>query len=174
MTAKARNSFHLCNKIDECFLQLKFNDYLAVATSREHAMNNPVLPKTEIFCFPKTNNIYSFSVSLLTKKYYHLLPQMNSIIRRVLEFGLLEKWAKDNSAATLKLIQNSDSGNDDDQLVVLTVGHITGALIIMFFGYAVAFCAFIGEIIVVKKLTLSTHKLFWSFWDKLFDTKQYF
>lgn len=100
---------------------------------------------------------------------------MNSIIRRVLEFGLLEKWAKDNSAATLKLIQNSDNGSDDDELVVLTVGHITGALIIMFLGYAVAFCAFIGEIIAATKLSHSTrHKLFWSFWDKVFDTKQYF
>ncbi|KAJ6645966.1 hypothetical protein Bhyg_01175, partial [Pseudolycoriella hygida] len=55
-TTKARNSFHLCNVIDACFLQLKFNDFLAVATSREHAMNNPVLPKTEIFCFSKANN----------------------------------------------------------------------------------------------------------------------
>lgn len=139
-------------------------------------MNNPVLPKTEIFCFSKANNVYSFSVAMMTKKYFHLLPQMNSIIRRVLEFGLLEKWAKDNSAATLKLIQNSENGSDDDdELVVLTVGHITGALIIMFLGYAVAFCAFIGEIIVAKKLSISSaNKWFWSFWDKVFDTKQYF
>lgn len=99
---------------------------------------------------------------------------MNSIIRRVLEFGLLEKWAKDNSAATLKLLQNSDNGSEDDGLVVLTVGHITGALIIMFVGYAGALCAFIGELIVAKKKSFSTHKPFWSFLDKIFDTKQYF
>lgn len=112
---------------------------------------------------------------MMTKKYFHLLPQMNSIIRRVLEFGLLEKWAKDNSAATLKLIQNLDNGSDDDELVVLTVGHIAGAIIIMLLGYAVAFCAFIGEVIVVKKVSHSTrNKSFWSFWDKVFDTKQYF
>ncbi len=111
---------------------------------------------------------------MLTKKYFHLLPQMNSIIRRVLEFGLLEKWAKDNSAATLKLIQNSEIGNEDDGLVVLTVGHITGALIIMFLGYSLALCAFVGEIIVAKKILSSTHRSVWSFWDKVFDTKQYF
>lgn len=99
---------------------------------------------------------------------------MNSIIRRVVEFGLLEKWAEDNSAATLKLIQNSDNGSEDDGLVVLTVGHITGALTIMLLGYAAALCAFVGEVIVAKKVSLSKNKLFWSFWDKVFDTKQYF
>lgn len=117
-------------------------------------MNNPVLPKTEIYCFAKVNNVYSFSVAMMTKKYFHLLPQMNSIIRRVLEFGLLEKWAKDNSAATLKLIKISNNGNENHNLVVLTVGHITGAMIIMFIGYAVALCVFVGELIVAKK-TLS-------------------
>lgn len=137
-------------------------------------MNNPVLPKTEIFCFSKADNVYTFSVAMITKKYFHLLPQMNSVIRRVSEFGLLEKWAKDNSAATLKLIQNSDDGSTDNGLVVLTVGHITGAIIIMCVGYAGALCAFIFELIVAKKLKLSTHKSFWSFWDKVFDTRQYF
>lgn len=137
-------------------------------------MNNPVLPKTEIFCFSKINNVYSFSVAMITKKYFHLLPQLNSIIRRVLEFGLLEKWAKDNSAATLKLIQSSDDGSTDDGLVVLTVGHITAAMIIMLIGYAIALIAFFGEVIVAKKLSYSTHKSFWSFWDKVFDTRQYF
>lgn len=177
MTTKARNSFHLCRNIDECFLKLKFDDYLAVATSREHAMNNPVLPKTNIFCFSKANNIYSFSVAMMTKKYFHLLPQMNSIIRRVSEFGLLEKWAKDNSAGALKLIQETDDGGDDDGLVVLTIGHITGAMIIMFLGYTVALCAFIGEMIVGKKISSSKRNAFWSFWsfwNKLFDTEQYF
>lgn len=99
---------------------------------------------------------------------------MNSIIRRVLEFGLLEKWANDNSAATLKLIQNSENDSEDDGLVVLTVGHITGAIIVMFIGYAGALCAFIGEIIVSKKKSFSKHRLFWSVLDKVFDTKQYF
>lgn len=177
MTTKARNSFHLCENTDECFLKLKYDDYLAVATSREHAMNNPVLPKTNVFCFPKTDNIYSFSVAMLTKKYFHLLPKMNSIIRRVSEFGLLQKWAQDNSAATLKLMQNqqkSESEDDNDGLVVLTVGHITGALIIMFLGHIVAVCVFIGELIVAKKISSSVHNCFWSFWDKTFDTKQYF
>lgn len=137
-------------------------------------MNNPVLPKTEIFCFSKSKNVYSFSVAMMTKKYFHLLPQMNSIIRRVVEFGLLEKWAKDNSAATLKLIQNSDIGSEGDGLVVLTVGHITGALMIMLVGYAIALCAFVGELIVARNVSFAKHKLFWSVWDKVFDTKQYF
>lgn len=154
-------------------MKLKFNDYLAVALSREHAMNNPVLPKTEIFCFSKSNNVYTYSVAMITKKCFHLLPQMNSIIRRVLEFGLLEKWAKDNSAATLKLIQNSDEGNGDG-LVVLTVAHITGAIIIMFVGYAAAFVAFIGEIIIGKKLLFANQIWIWSLLDKFFDANQYF
>lgn len=138
-------------------------------------MNNPVVPKTDIFCFAKSDNIYTFSVAMMTKKYFHLLPQMNSIIRRVSEFGLLEKWAKDNSAATFKLIQNSASGDDDgDGLVVLTVGHITGALMIMLLGHAVAVCVFVGEIIVAKKISSSRRRSCWSFWDKVFDTRQYF
>lgn len=135
-------------------------------------MNNPVLPKTEIFCFSKVNNVYSFSVAMLTKKYYHLLPQFNAIIRKVLEFGLLEKWGKDNSAAALTLIHVSGDSNEDHQLVVLTVGHITGALMIMFIGYAIALGAFIGETIVTKQLLFSNYRRFWSFWDKIFDARQ--
>lgn len=139
-------------------------------------MNSPVISKSELFCFAKTHNVYSYSVTMLTQRNFHLLPKINSIIRRVMEFGLIEKWEKDSDILQqLKLKQkNKNNGDDEDEVVVLTVGHITGALVLMGCGYLIALLTFFVELLINLKFLKRTSNWIWKWCDKFLDAKRYF
>lgn len=148
-----RNHYELCNNINDCLVKIKYNDKIAVSVSREHAMNNLEILKSELFCFTKSNNVYSYSVTMLAKKNFHLLSRMNTIIRQIVEFGLIQKWEKqDYTVMQIRLEQNQPINNLDNNLIVLTVGHIGGALIIMFVGWIFGILSFIVEILINTKL----------------------
>lgn len=165
----------MCPDVDECLQILRNYDNVAVSVSREHALNSPVIAKTELFCFAKTNNVYSYSVSMMTQKNFHLLGKMNSIIRRVMEFGLIQKWDKDSDVMQqLKLKKESDDSDDDEGLVVLTVGHIAGSLIIMGVGYFLAMLTFIAELVVNCRMLQAHHNWLWRLCDRFLDAQRYF
>lgn len=148
---------------------------MAVSVSREHALNSPVIAKTELFCFAKMNNVYSYAVAMMTQKNFHLLGRMNSIIRRVMEFGLIQKWEKDSDVMQqLKLKIGSDDSDEDEGLVVLTVGHIAGAMILMGVGYALALLTFIAELVVNCKMLQAHHNWLWRLCDRFLDAQRYF
>lgn len=178
-----QSAYNLCANIDECLQQLRTVDTLAVAVSRQHAMNSPTIAKTDLFCFPKLNNVYSYSVSMLMRKNFHLLGKMNSIIRRVMEFGLIQKWERDGEVQQLlKLTKEmsaadtvvaEDGGGDD--VVVLTVGHIAGSMIIMTVGYSLASLIFIAELIVRSdRLRRWRRTKWWRLVNAFLDAKRYF
>lgn len=158
--------------------KLRYHDNLAVSIAREHAQNSPVISKSEMFCFPKTNNVYSYSVTMLTQRNFHLLPKMNSIIRRVMEFGLIQKWEKDSDTLQqLKLEQEhikKYDGQGEDEVVVLTVGHITGALILMGCGYFIALLTFIAELLINTVFLKRHNNWLWHCCDKFLDARRYF
>lgn len=154
--------------MDECLQLLRNFDNVVVSASREHALNSPVIAKTELFCFAKTNNVYSYAVAMMTQKNFHLLGRMNSIIRRVMEFGLIQKWDKDSD------VMQKQSEGEDDGLVVLTVGHIAGALIIMSVGYMLALVTFIAELVVNCRMLQAHHNWLWRLCDKFLDAQRYF
>lgn len=148
---------------------------MAVSVSREHALNSPVIAKTELFCFAKMNNVYSYAVAMMTQKNFHLLGRMNSIIRRVMEFGLIQKWEKDSDVMQqLKLKIGSDDSDEDEGLVVLTVGHIAGAMILMGVGYFLALLTFIAELVVNCKMLQAHHNWLWRLCDRFLDAQRYF
>lgn len=141
------------------------NDKLAVAASRLHAENSDVVTRDEIFCFSRENNIYSYSVAMPMRVDFHLLPVINSIIRQLFEFGLVERWDKlsqaiATSVLAAKLAQAGDESGSN--LVVLTVGHIMGAIFIMLFGHSLALCAFCTEQLIYRNAQGSS-----GFWSKL-------
>lgn len=93
--------------------------------------------------------------------YYHLLPKINSIIRQLFEFGLIERWDKLSRTigVNAKLFtQNSDKHSN---LVVLTVDHILGAILIMFIGHILAIISFIMEIYVYRQIKNRNFKQIW-------------
>lgn len=153
-----RKNFELCYYTDQCLKRLEYDEKLAVAVSRLHAENTPALSRSEMFCFPRSKNIYSYSIAMPIKLDYHLLPIINYNIRQLFEFGLTERWNKLSQAIAAneeikKMLNRAAAGENDNRLVVLTVPHIMGALLIMSFGHIVALTAFCIELWINKKIS---------------------
>lgn len=160
---------------DDCLKRLLVDEKLAVAASRLHALNTPVISQKELFCFARSANIYSYSIAMPIKLDFHLLPQINQIIRQLFEFGLIERWrtlsqAIASNAATLKMLREG-GGGAGSPLVVLTVAHIMGAILIMFFGHFVALIAFLVEHITHRKIKSGNRHRFWMILHKCFLPK---
>lgn len=159
--------------------------------SREHALNSPVIGKADLFCFEKVHNVYGYSVVLLAQRNYHLLGRMNSIVRRVMEFGLIEKWEKDGDTLQqlqLQIKQNAlgggggggavgsaggGGGGEGDELVVLKVDNIMGALILMVAGYAVALVVFAAELAANANWVRRRLRWVWRASDALLNAQRY-
>lgn len=137
-------------------------------------MNNPAISKSELFCFTKSNNVYSFSVAMLAKRNFHLLTRMNTIIRRVVEFGLIEKWEKEDDTVRQIRLERIRPSESEDNLIVLTVGHIGGALVILLFGWLFGILSFIVEILINCRFVRRNFRAMARFWDALLNPERYF
>lgn len=154
-----REFYENCDDIDECLYQVKYDKKLAVALSRQHALNVPMeIAEDDMFCFPKANNIYTFSVVMLVMKDYFLLPKMNLMFRRMSETGFMLKWQQDAEiikiAAKSKMERATSTGNEK---VKLNIDHLTGAFYILFGGLILSTLGFIFEWIIyffVKRTNL--------------------
>lgn len=161
---------------DDCLKRLLVDEKLAVAVSRLHAKNSPVISEMELLCFARSANIYSYSVAMPIKLDFHLMPQINNIIRQLFEFGLIERWDKlsqsiASSAATVKMLREGSGGDGGGHLVVLTVPHIMGAILIMSFGHLMALIALIAEHITHRKIKRGSSNRFWMMLHKMFTPK---
>lgn len=150
---------------DECLKRLVYDEKLAVAVSRLHSKNSPAISQSELFCFSRTRNIYSYSIAMPIKLDYHLFPVINYNIRQLFEFGLIERWNKLSQSIAAnqeikKILDNAVSGKDD-RLVVLTVAHIMGAILVMTIGHVIASMAFITELMVSRKIQHKKCSKFW-------------
>lgn len=108
----------------------------AVAVSRQHADNNPSISTTDMYCFKKTDNIYTFSVSMLTKKDYHLLSKINDIIRTISESGLLSKWQRDSEKKVIPTVVHE--GGEGGDAIKLKIKHVQGGFLVWFIGLVIA------------------------------------
>ena len=109
--------------MNACLLDIKNDKKLAVAISRQHAQNARIeLTENEMFCFDKANNIFSYSVVMLFKKDHHLLPLVNTLIRRMTEAGFILKWKADYEYTKFK--EGSVVNARSDQAIALTIDHI--------------------------------------------------
>lgn len=151
--------------------RLRYDEYLAVALSRLHAENNPMISRSELFCFSRENNVYTYSVAMPLRLDYELIESVDAIISNLMEFGLIGKWielseeptTRAKVADTKKKQKDNEvnRGNDSaDGTVVLTMDHIIGALLIMAFGYVLAIIAFLVEQIVHRRVERGTQSKF--------------
>lgn len=119
-----REHYEPCyEKMDKCLLELKNDKELAVAISRQHAMNAKVaITEEDMFCFEKVDNIFSFSVVMLFKRDHHLLPSVNTLIRRITEYGFILKWQRDAENEKLKevIIRLREKALKRDQAINIT------------------------------------------------------
>lgn len=126
-------------------MELKTNHKLAVAVSREQ-MNNIILPltDTDVFCFPKSQNVFSYSVVMLMRHHHHLTSYFDKIIADILAAGLTFKWAKDSG----RIIKNDNMLTDVEQVSVhvkLSLEHVQGTFLVIAIGYLLALIIFILE-----------------------------
>ncbi|XP_058837724.1 uncharacterized protein LOC131693691 [Topomyia yanbarensis] len=147
--------YKICQDMDECLAQLHSERALAVAISRAHSHNSKSIGEAEIFCFDRTNNIQTYSVGMMVKKDFHLLPKINDLIRRISESGLLGKWQVESDKIRIdEDLDGSDGegggGEDGDGQIVLKLDHIEGAFILLGVGLGLSAVAFVGELIYFK------------------------
>jgi hypothetical protein len=141
--------YESCLKMDKCLLELKTDHKLAFAISRQHALNAKVpVSDMDIYCFEKADNIFSFSVVMLFKKDHHLLPRVNTLIRRITESGFILKWRTD--AELIKFRENLQRRRDDEATVnrAINLNQLIGAFGLGGVGMIVAAIAFSSEWIV--------------------------
>lgn len=73
-------------------MEVKNNPKSAIAVSRAYARNTPLpFSNDDMFCFYKSENIFTYSVVMLMRKNYHLMFKIDDLIRRITESGLLTK-----------------------------------------------------------------------------------
>lgn len=155
--------------------RLVYDEKLAVAVSRLHAENTPAVSRSDMFCFPRSKNIYSYSIAMPIKLDYHMLPVINYNIRQLFEFGLTERWNKLSQSIAaneeIKMVLNKAADGNDDSLTVLTVPHIMGALLIMSFGHFVAASTFLIELWVGRKIRQRKCRKIWIILHWFFHAK---
>ncbi|XP_065073023.1 uncharacterized protein Ir87a [Ochlerotatus camptorhynchus] len=147
--------YQTCPNMDDCLARLHSERTVAVAVSRAHSHNSKSIGEAEIFCFPRTDNVQTYSVGMMVKKDFHLLPKINDLIRQISESGLLGKWQVESDKIRIdEDLDEGGGGGDDgghgDGQIVLKIEHIEGAFILGTFGLGLATVAFIGEVIYFR------------------------
>lgn len=135
--------------MDRCLLNIKNDEKLAVAISRQHSMNAKVaITEEDMFCFAKTDNIFSFSVVMLFKRDHHLLPSVNTLIRRITEYGFILKWRRDAENEKLKEVIKRHREKAMDRNQALKVNQLVGLFALGGAGFVIAVLVFAVEWIV--------------------------
>lgn len=144
-----RDNYKPCFDMDKCLLDIKNNEKVAVAISRQHAMNAKVpITDEDMYCFEKADNIFTFSVVMLFKRDHHLLPSVNTLIRYISEFGFILKWKRDAEYEKLKeiVMRHREKAANRNQAINIT--QLFGLFALGGAGLFIATLVFILEWIV--------------------------
>lgn len=139
----------------------------AVAISRLYALNNLMVPASELYCFDDQNKIQSYLVSALVRSDFSEIPKINQIIQYSLEGGLFVKWKSDSVSHT-KVTYRRDRSTQ-----VITVEHLIAGFVFYFIGLTVATGVLFLERIVQRKLSTANGGRFWTIVDKAIDDNRY-
>lgn len=179
---KINKVFRYCDNIDECLMELKTNNKLAVAVSKAHAQSNSYVDKSKLFCFSSPEQIYSYSIVMLSKeRYFYLLPEINRRLEAFIENGLLKKWISENEI-TVKIRNRIDTEfsetSDANERIIGIRYFITSMfhLIITHICSTLFLFLEIATIYHVKYYKRCKKKLpiYWFVLDRLGDEKRYF
>lgn len=84
--------YKICADLDFCLSQLEKNSKLAVALSREYALNNRLISNSKFYCFEKSEIIYNYALKFLVRKDFSYLKELNTYFSMTASNGLIEKW----------------------------------------------------------------------------------
>lgn len=101
---------------------------------------------------------------MIMQPHLQIQSEINTIISRAFEAGLIQKWITNNER--IKLTQNVESFEN----VVLTIDHLFGCWFVIGSGSSLAILTIIGEHLVHRHVYgSSTKKIkFWVIFDLLF------
>lgn len=133
-----------------CIKQLETDDALAVAVSRERALNNRLLHRDKMFCFAE--NIQTQPISLILRKHYPFENDLNEFIVRATEAGFFVKWKKDSR---LKY-EHEVFGTQ-----YMKLDHLYGAMLAAFLMLILATFVFITERVAYRRAHSSNATRFW-------------
>lgn len=133
----------MCYNIEECLIRAANDDRIAVAVSRQHTFYNPRIPRDQLYCFGRDENIYVYLVTLLLPKKFHLLHKINPIIQHVIESGHMQKWARDLDMK--RKIKEEVQRVREDPVKRLTLADVGGSFAFTAILLAFAFLVFVTE-----------------------------
>lgn len=162
---KSLQKYQVCPNIDDCLCRLEDDNNLAVAVSRQYALNSPAIPKSHIYCFDDFQNINVFFISMHIRQNHHLFHQIEEIASRSFESGLFVKWTADTKT---RLGSNRGSQANRNE-TSFRVGDLAGAIIICTCLMLTAILIFILEHIVHRMKTQRNPRRIWITLDKLID-----
>lgn len=155
--------------IDDCLRRLHYNFDLAVAVSRQYALNQRILSQSKMYCFDETENIHNYHVSLYMRKGHSAEMKILEHLRRVYESGLIEKWRRDSRINYLY-----DAEDLTRMSRKLTMSHLYGGLFMYALCLCISFVAFIGECVVHRRLRCRKPKTGWKWLDMFIDSDRHF
>lgn len=120
------DNYETCSTSDDCLVNLKNNEHLAIGISREYAVYRTNILNTRMYCFDTYDNIDSFSISMWIRK-NGLHENINGLVHRLLESGLLKKW----TTSTYKLIRNNCDcvkSDDSNEVIPINLEHAVVAI----------------------------------------------
>lgn len=121
-----------------------------------------------MYCFSHKENFREYPIALAMHRKYEFLPQINVVVRRIVEAGLIAKWHRDFSKYW------NDAKRIDDHRVILTIDHIGGGLFALLFGIGIASLVLIVECITFRKTEQIDCHPFWLFLSKVVDGRRFY
>lgn len=161
--------FHQCSSMNHCLRDLRRDENydLAVGGFSQHLSHLPQFSAAELFCFDKSERVISYPITLIVKNEQKTI--IDTIIRRLLEFGIIQKLKKD--------IQSKKIPNRivDDEPSKLQLGDICGILLFAY-GIGISFSILIWllELFVNWKLHNRKAHRSWKIIERCIDGHRHY
>lgn len=156
--------FHICEDIGQCLLDLEINNRLAIATSRQHALNHRI---SKIYCFDESQNIYKHLISMYVRKDHHAFDNIMIFTIRAFESGLFVKWERDSKIAHQAKPKVST-------IFSLKLSHIYGSIFIYLLFAFLGMIFFLAEMYTFRKARVENSRRFWVICDLLIEGQRNF
>lgn len=157
--------FKICENVIACLDKLNCNSKLAVAISRERALNSYSKLYSK-FCFEKFETIHEYPMTFFIRSDFVYLEELNKFIQMASANGLIKKWRVDNQIQRQYGIENTYQK--------LKLDHFYGCLIIWCIILMIDFFILSLERLVYKKARMPNPSRFWILFEMIIDSDRHF
>ena len=165
------DKFEVTDHPHQFFNELRWNDKLAIAISRELSLSRNQTQTSHFdsvdsaHCFDHPNIIYSHSLSILTRKNFPLINELNQFIERATETGLFDKWVKRYRSFRGEQLQIQYTIGLTNFIIVMTI--YSGMV-------SLAFIIIVIERFVYGKVRSLNSNPFWRYIEMAIDPYRHF